>query len=116
MRKGFAALAFFAVLSALAQPVCAVQDIRLPAPQAPAVALAQDAPQGSHDRELCCAAIEVDSLVAASPAVVATAAMAMAAPLAFAHRLARTSRVQHTFGASPPPPLSYHARSARILR
>ena len=116
MRKGFAALAFFAVLSALAQPVCAVQDIRLPTPHAPVVAAAQDAPQGSHDRELCCAAIEVDSLVAASPAVVATAAAATAASPALVFRLAPTSRAQHAFGASPPPPLAYHARSARILR
>lgn len=116
MRKGFAALAFFAVLSALAQPVCAALDIRLPAPQAPVVAPAEDAPQGSHDREPCCAAIEADSLIAASPTVVSTAAAAMTAPPAFANRRARTSHAHYAFGASPPPPLAYHARSARILR
>lgn len=117
MRRGFATLAFFAVLSALAQPVCAVQDIHLVTPHELVVAPAHNVPQDSHGQDSCCSAIETDTLVTATPAVDSTSVSAMmATPRAFAHRIARSTPAQPACSAAPPPPLTYHARSARILR
>jgi hypothetical protein len=116
MRRGAAALAMLVALFALARPVCAVQELRTDLPRAPAVALVQEPLQDSDHSVLCCDALEA-SVVATSSALVAAPAAAVALPVpAFAHVPPRIAPAHPVFGALPPPPLSYHARSARILR
>lgn len=117
MRRAFTALAFFAALSVLAQPVCAVQEIHLAAPHGLLVASAHVVSQDSHDRDACCPAIEADMQITASPPVVfAMGSGALAAPCAFAQLIGRSARARPVFSAAAPPSLTYHARSARILR
>jgi hypothetical protein len=116
MRRGFGALALLAVLSVIAQPICAALEIHAATAQAATVAFEHDAQQGPEDQGPCCAVIETGTIIAASTAAVCTAVPAIAAPFALPYRLVRIAPAQTASGAPPPPPLSYHARSARILR
>jgi len=115
MRAGAAALALLAVLFVLARPICAAQEIRTALPHAPAVAHVQDSPQGSEHSDPCCDVLDANviatSLAFADPAVAA----ALLVP-AFVCVQPRITPAHPVFGAPPPPPLSYHTRSARILR
>jgi hypothetical protein len=120
MRKGLFALAFVAVFSVLAQPVCAALELRLPAFHTSQASHPLD--PGSGEGTPCCAEVE-PSVLALSSASVSAKSAAFAAqgaallpsavvPRANAAPLAPPALAS----AAPPPPLSYYARSARILR
>jgi len=115
MRTGAVALALLALLFVLARPICAAQDLRPALPHAAAAVHMHDSPQGSDHSDPCCDAME--ALVIATPPAVAvpTVATALAVP-AFARLPLRIALAHSIFGTPPPPPLPYHARSARILR
>jgi hypothetical protein len=115
MRTGAVALALLAVLFVLARPVCAAHDLRAALPHASDAAHTEHSPQGSHHSDPCCDAL--DASVIAAPSVLAVPAAAEAQPMpAFIHVPLRIALAHSVFGTPPPPPLSYHARSARILR
>ena len=121
MRKGFLALAAFAMFSVLAQPVCAALELRLPAfHSAPAVQLVH-ADTEPGESTPCCAESGDPVLTPLSapgkgkgaqiaPGIVVQARAAM--PPAF---LAPQALSLPASGL-PPPQLSFYARSARILR
>jgi hypothetical protein len=121
MRKGFLALAAFAVLSVLAQPVCAALELRLPAFHSAPAAQSVHADTEPGESMPCCAESEGPVLAPLSEAGKGKAAQAVpgaavparaVAPLAIPapHALRLPAR------GLPPPQLSYYARSARILR
>jgi hypothetical protein len=120
MRRGLFALAFVAVFSVLAQPVCAALESRLPAFHAAQASLPLD--PGSGERMPCCAEVEPSVLALSSASVSAkTAAFAaQGAALPPGAAVLRTNAAPPAPPApaiaAPPPPLSYYARSARILR
>lgn len=115
MRTGSIALALLAALFVLARPVCAAQDLRPASPHASAASHVHGSPQGSDHSNPCCDAMEA-SIIATSPALaVPTSAVALAVP-SFASVHARIAPAHPALCQPPPPPLSYHARSARILR
>jgi hypothetical protein len=113
-RTRAAALALLAVLFLLARPICAAQELGADLTRAPAVTLAQDAPQESNHSVPCCDALE-ESAIPVSSALAAPAAAVLSVPV-FAHVRPRIARAHPILGVPAPPPLSYYARSARILR
>jgi hypothetical protein len=114
MRTGTVALALLAVLFVLARPVCAAQDFRVALPHASAIAHVEDSPQGSGHSDPCCDALDATAI--ATPTALAAPAAAALPSLAFARVPLRNALTQSVFSTPAPPPLSYHARSARILR
>lgn len=121
MRRGAAALALFAVLSLLVQPICAAQENHAPARTAQAVTLAPEGPPCSSDPGSCCPEVEASVFVAPSYTGAAKASLAAqaAVPPAYmaAYRVALVPQPQQVFGTAPPLfQLAYYARSARIQR
>ncbi len=121
MRKGFLALAAFAVFSVLAQPVCAALELRLPAPNTAATAQPMHADTEPVESTPCCAESEGQELTPQSAAGKANAAQAVpeaAVPVRAVAPIATFASHAQRLPASglPPPQLSYYARSARILR
>lgn len=120
MRRGLFALAFVAVFSVLAQPVCAALELRLPAFHASQASHPLD--PGSDERTPCCAEIEPSVLALSTASVTAKSAAlaAQGAALPPGAAVLRTNAAPlappAAATAAPPPPLSYYARSARILR
>lgn len=120
MRKQFLLLALLAVLSTLAQPVCAALELRLPAfhfSQA-----SHPADNDSEEHTPCCAEAQ-SSVLALSAATTSanTAAFAVHdAALPVGRVMPRKAFVPAALpalaGTAPPVPRSYYARSARILR
>lgn len=117
MGKGKVAvlLALATVLLALVRPVCAVQELQFGLPDGAGMVKALAAPQVPEPQDACCEALQEHAIsVPAVLAVPATAVLPQApararAPLQFAFAAV-------PLGAAPPPPLPYHARSARIQR
>lgn len=121
MRKGFLALAAFAVLSVLAQPVCAALELRLPAFQAAPAAQPMHAESGSGEIMACCAESERPVLTPLSDVGKAKAAQAAPGAALPAQAVAPTAilppdALRLPARGLPPPQLSYYARSARIQR
>ena len=108
-------IAVFAVLAALLQPLCATYAA---AQDAAAHFAAQDS--GGEDGP-CCSDVDSASLVAPSSATLANVLIAAPEPTL---ALPRTGPAEQArlldrplcCTRPPPPPLSYHARSARSLR
>ena len=121
MRKGFLALAAFAVFSVLAQPVCAALELRLPAFHSAPAAQLVDADTDSGESTPCCAESEgpvLTPLSAAGKGKAAQAAPGAALPVRAVALLAILAphALRLPANGQPPPQLSYYARSARILR
>lgn len=120
MRKGFLALAAFAVFSVLAQPVCAALELRLPSFHSAAAAQPAHADTEPGESTPCCAESEDPVLTPLSTAGKGKAVQAMpgAAPAhAFTLSAVAAPHVLRLPASLPPPvQLSYYARSARILR
>lgn len=115
MRKWAPAFAVLAVLFLLARPICAAQDLRLAAAQAAVSAVVQDVPHAPDHAAGCCDSIEAGGIATHSPLAASTAATALPAH-AVVRAQARIAPPPFAGGARPPPPLSYHVRSARIRR
>jgi len=121
-----AAGAFFALFFLVLQPVCAAYERHIDASYAASAAtthdaaLADDASPGSLDRTPCCAEMQAGAIASESSAATgkqfAAAEMAVALPLAPVARPGLARRSRPAWSTPPPHPLSYHARSARILR
>ena len=121
-----AGVAFFALFFLLLQPVCAAYERHTGAPHVASAVTAHDAGQaddashGSHDGTACCTEMWADAM--ASPSQVAAdrnisaAGLILLLPVAIVARPALTLLSHPARGIPPPQPLSYHARSARILR
>jgi hypothetical protein len=119
-------VAFVALFLLLLQPVCTAFERCIGAPNVASAATAHDAgyaddaSPGSYDGTPCCPEMRADAMASASPVAAdknfRAAGLMVALPLAFLAPPGLTLR-SHTARAIPPPhPLSYHARSARILR
>lgn len=121
-----AGVAFLALFFLLLQPICAAYERHIGALHVASAATAHDAGQaddashGSHDGTACCTEMWADTM--ASPSQVAAdrnisaAELTLVLPVAIAVRPALTLLSHPARGIPPPHPLSYHARSARILR
>lgn len=121
-----AGVAFLALFFLLLQPICAAYERHIGALHVASAATAHDAGQaddashGSHDGTACCTEMWADTM--ASPSQVAAdrnisaAELILVLPVAIAARPALTLLSHPARGIPPPHPLSYHARSARILR
>jgi len=121
-----AGAALFALFFLVLQPVCAAYERHIVSSYAASAvtaldaALADDASRGSLGRTPCCPAMQAESIASATSAAAvknfAAAEIAVALPLApFAPTGLRLS-FRPAWGTPPPVPLSYYARSARILR
>jgi len=121
-----AGVAFFALFSLLLQPVCAACERHTGAPHvasattAHGAGQADDASHGSRDGTPCCTEMWADAMASASPVAAdknfSAAELTLALPLAFLAPPGLTLRSHPARSIPPPHPLSYHARSARILR
>ena len=121
-----AGVAFFALFFLLLQPVCAAYERHMGAPHVASAATAHvtgqadDASHGSRDGTLCCSEMSADAMASVSPVAAdknfSAAELILALPLAFLAPPGLTMRSHPARGMPPPHPLSYHARSARILR
>ena len=121
-----AGVAFFALFFLLLQPVCAAYERHMGTPHVASAATAHDAGQaddashGSRDGMPCCTEMWADAMASASPVAAdkyfSAAELILALPLAFPAPPGLTLRSHPAQGIPPPRPLSYHARSARILR
>ena len=121
-----AGVAFFALFFLLLQPVCAAYERHTGAPHVASAVTAHDAGQaddasrGSHDCTPLCSEMRDETTALASPVAAdknfPAAGLIVALPLAFLARPELTLRSHTARGIPPPHPLSYHARSARILR
>jgi len=120
MRKQFLLLALLAVLSTLAQPVCAALELRLPAFHFSQASHSADSDPEEHTP--CCAEAQPSALALSASAIAAeTAAQGVHGS---AHPVGRVlprkafvpAEIPALARASPLVPLSYYARSARILR
>jgi len=119
-------VAFFALFFLLLQPVCAAYELHFGAPNVASAATthaagqAGDASHGSRDGMPCCTEMWADAMASASPVGAdrnfSAAELILALPLAFPAPPGLTLRSHPAQGIPPPRPLSYHARSARILR
>lgn len=122
----YAAVAFFALFFLLLQPVCAAYMRHIGAPPVAFSATthdaghADDASHSSHDGTPCCTEMRADAIASESPAAASknffAAQTGVALPLAAISRPGSTLRSHAAWSTPPPLPLSYHARSARILR
>jgi len=118
--KEFLVLALLAVLSTLAQPVCAALDLRLPAFHFSQASHPADSDSEGHTP--CCAEAQSSALalapsaIAAETAVFAAHAVALPAGRVVPRKAFVPAASTALSGAAPPVPLSYYARSARILR
>jgi len=121
-----AGVAFFALFLLVLQPVCAAYERHIASPLVAPAATdhgaghADDASHGSYDDTPCCSEMRADAIASESPAAASKnflAALAFVAlPLAAISRPGSTLRSYAAWSTPPPLPLSYHARSARILR
>jgi len=119
-------VAFFALFFLLLQPVCAAFERYIGAPNVASAATthdaghAGDASPGSHDGTPCCLEMRADAIAPESSVAAGknfpAAGLIVALPLAFLAPPGLTLRSHPARGIPPPHPLSYHARSARILR
>ena len=111
--RRLAALGLLAILALLVQPICSAYE--LAASQSDHAAA-----QGAEDGTLCCSGIEVDALMAPPPAPAVKAILAGEgpSPLTYSYPAATLLAFRPPEPWSTPPPLSlsYHVRSARILR
>ena len=121
-----AGVAFFALFFLLLQPVCGAYERHIGVPHFASAATAHDAGQaddashGSRDGTPCCSEMWADAIASASPVAAdknfSAAGLILALPLAFLAPPGLTLRSHPARSIPPPHPLSYHARSARILR
>jgi hypothetical protein len=119
-------VAFFALFFLALQPVCAAYARHIGAPPVASAATthdaahADDASHGSHDGTPCCSEMRADATALVSSVAAGknfpAAGLMVALPLAFLARPGLTLRSHPAWSIPPPHPLSYHARSARILR
>jgi hypothetical protein len=119
-------VAFFALFLLLLQPVCTAFERCIGAPNVASAATAHDAgyaddaSPGSYDGTPCCPEMRAEAMASASPVAAdknfPAAGLMVALPLALAARPELTPRSHPAWNTPPPPPLPYHARSARILR
>jgi hypothetical protein len=119
-------VAFFALFFLVLQPVCAAYGRHIASPHVASAATAHDAghaddaSHGSHDSTPCCSEMRADAIASESPAAAnknfLAAQTGVALPLAAISRPGSTLRSYAAWSTPPPLPLSYHARSARILR
>jgi hypothetical protein len=103
LRRGLAALGLFAVLTLLLQPVCGAYE------------LMHEVDAGTP----CCSQMQAEVMATPASAEASKAANSTAAVAPLAATALLASPAHYRFAAwndPPPPPLSYHARSARILR
>lgn len=121
-----AGVVFLALFFLLLQPVCAAYERHIGAPHVTSTATAHvtgqadAASHGSRDGTLCCSEMSADAMASVSPVVAdknfSAAELILFLPVAILARPALTL-LSHPARDNPPPqPLSYHARSARILR
>ena len=108
-------VALFAVLAVLLQPVCATYAA------AQDTAAIHSAAQDSGDDGPCCSDVDSASFVAPSSAsfakvLIAATEATIAIPRAAWVEQAPLLDRPVAWHSPPPPPLPYHARSARILR
>jgi hypothetical protein len=120
-RKGFLALAAFAVFSVLAQPVCAALELRLPAFHSAPAAQSGLADTEPGESTPCCAESEDPVLTPLSTAgkskgAQAAPGTAVPARAAAPPAILAPHALRLPASLSPPAQLSYYARSARILR
>jgi hypothetical protein len=121
-----AGAAFFALFFLVLQPVCAAFEGHIGAPNVASAATAHDAghaddaSRGSHDCTALCSEMRAEATALASPVAAdknfPAAGLIVALPLAFLARPELTLRSRTARAIPPVHPLSYHARSARILR
>jgi hypothetical protein len=120
-----AGVASFALFLLLLQPVCAAYEICISAPQVASAATTDSAAHaedgyGSHGSAPCCSDMRADTMASASPVAddknFPAAGLIVALTFAFLARPGLALRSHPARDIPPPPPLSYHARSARILR
>ena len=121
-----AAVGFFALFFLLLQPVCAAYERHINAPPVASAATthdaadADDALHGSGDGTRCCSEMRPDAIASESPAATNKnflgAQTGVALPPAANSRTGSTLRSHAAWSTPPPIKLSYHARSARILR
>jgi len=123
LRRGATAIALFAVLLLLVQPVCRASEAVQAAPGKPAVSLSNDSgPAGGRDPDdgPCCSEIKVSAVATSTLADVSKAGLAAEALARIVHTAspkAAPMPLRLAAWSSPPPlPLSYHIRSARIQR
>lgn len=121
-----AGVAFLALFFLLLQPVCGAYERHIGAPHiAPAATAhdaghADDASHGLRDGTPCCSEMWADAIASASPVAAdknfSALGLTLVLPLAFFAPPGLTLRSHPAQGIPPPRLLSYHARSARILR
>jgi hypothetical protein len=120
-----AGAASFALFLLLLQPVCAAYESCISTPHVASAATTDSAAHakdayGSHRSAPCCLDMRADTMASASQVAAdknfPAAGLMVALPLAFLARPGSTLRSHTARGIPPPHPLSYHARSARILR
>jgi len=121
-----AGVALFALFFLLVQPVCGAYERHMGAQHLASTATVHDAGQAdnaslcSRDGVPCCTEMWADAMASASPVGAdrnfSAAELILALPLAFLAPPGLTLRSHPGQGIPPPRPLSYHARSARILR
>lgn len=119
-------VAFLALFFLGLQPVCAAYERHAGSSNAASAAAtsdaahADDASNGPHDGTPCCSEMRADAIASESPTAAnknfLVAQMDVALPLGANSRPGSTLRSHPAQGIPPPRPLSYHARSARILR
>ncbi len=119
-------MALFALFLLVLQPVCAAYERHIGTQEPTSAATvhdgthAGDASHDSRDGTPCCSEVRADTI----PSSTSTAAgknfpaaqMLAALPLAYVIRPRLILTSHPARGASPPVALSYHARSARLLR
>lgn len=121
-----AVLAFLALFFLLLQPVCGAFERHIGAPHVASTATAHvagqadDVSHGSRDGTPCCAEMSLDAIASVSPVAAdknfSAAELILALPLAFVVPPGLTLRLHPAPILPPFQPLSYYARSARILR
>ena len=121
-----AAGAFFALFFLVLQPVCAAYERHVGVPNVSSAATTHDAghadntSRDSGDSTPCCSEMRANAMASASSVAAGknfpAAELAAVLPLALFARPGLTSRSPQAWAIPPPHPLSYHTRSARILR
>ena len=111
--RRLAALGLLAILALLVQPICSAYELAAGQSE-------HAAAHGAEDGTPCCSGIEIDALMAPPSAPAAKAILAGEGPslLTYSYPAATVLAFLPPEPWSTPPPLSlsYHVRSARILR
>jgi hypothetical protein len=107
----------FALFLLVLQPVCAAYERHVGTQQSDS---AQTVHDGTHDSTPCCSEVGADAIASFTSAAAGKnfpiAQMLAALPLAYVIRPRLILTSHPARGTSPPVALSYHARSARLLR